>query len=234
MIVRYLLVALAGAAALLLTSCGGSGSTSSSTSASVSAPTPAPATSPAPAPGSSPGSGETGRPVPKPRQEAAPPQRPHPAPRQMRRAGHAAGFLVPQGDNSVPTYGSEGSASQRRAAEAALAAFLDARAGEEWSAACRYLAASVRDRLEKFAKDSGGKLKGCAPVLDALSSSGSSSSLASPLTHGLASLRVKGQNAFALWLGPGGQKYAMPMAAEGGAWRVTQLAPLPYPPGSTP
>jgi|GEM_PF-5192208 len=72
-------------------------------------------------------------------------------------------------------------------------------------------------------------------MLKMFSSTGSgSSSLASPLTHELASLRVKGDDAFALWVGPGRQQYAMPMVDEGGGWRVTQLAPLPYPPGSAP
>ena len=152
----------------------------------------------------------------------------------MHRAGHAAGFLVGGGDNSVPTYGSEGSSAQRRLAEGVLAAYLGARAREDWSAACGYIAASTRGRLEEFAKGSGGKLKGCGPIVKALSGAGSGASLADSLTHGLASLRVKGKNGFALWIGPNSQKYAMPMARDGGAWKVTQLAPLPYPPGSAP
>jgi hypothetical protein len=64
------------------------------------------------------------------------------------------------------------------------------------------------------------------------SNSASGSSLASPLIHALSSLRVKGLNAFALWVGPHEQQYAMPMIREGDVWRVAQIAPLPYPPGS--
>jgi hypothetical protein len=139
---------------------------------------------------------------------------------------------VPQGDNSVPTYGSEGSAAQRASAEASLRAFLEARARRDWATACRHLAASVRTHLEQLAKGSGAKTVGCAATMNAFAGSGPAASLADPLTHGLLSLRVKGTSAFALWVGPRGQKYAMPMAREGGAWAVAQIAPLPYPPGS--
>ena len=45
-------------------------------------------------------------------------------------------------------------------------------------------------------------------------------------------LRIKGQSGFALFYGLHRQKYVMPMAREGGAWKVTQLAPIAYPLGS--
>ncbi|HET9153690.1 MAG TPA: hypothetical protein VFN85_06215 [Solirubrobacterales bacterium] len=45
---------------------------------------------------------------------------------------------------------------------------------------------------------------------------------------------VKGDHAYALWVGPGEQGYAMPMVREAGAWRVTQIAPPSYPTGSAP
>ncbi|MGN6663097.1 MAG: hypothetical protein ACTHK6_02645 [Solirubrobacterales bacterium] len=222
-------VALAlGALALTLASCGGSGS-SSSTDAAPTSPT-GTAQEASPSPASKQGGAKAASPAGKGAPEAAQ-HGPHPPPREVRRAGRAAGFLVPRGDNSIPTYGSEGSASERRAAEAALAAYLDARAGRDWSSACRYLAASTRGHLEEL---SGTGPKGCPSALQALLGSGSSASLANPLTRGLASLRIEGENAFALWIGPQRQKYAMPMAREGDGWRVTQVAPLPYPPGSAP
>jgi hypothetical protein len=51
---------------------------------------------------------------------------------------------------------------------------------------------------------------------------------------GLAALRVKGDKAFALFYGPHAQQYMMPMVREGGAWKVTQLAPMAYPPAGSP
>lgn len=150
------------------------------------------------------------------------------SPREIRRAGRADRFLVPQGDNSVPTYGSEADGRDRRRAEGALAAYLHARSREDWPTACSYLAASLRRGLGRFAKASGGKLKGCGSILKLSAGAG----LADPLDSGLVSLRVKGDHAFALWVGPGEQEYAMPMVREAGAWRVSQIAPPPYPPGS--
>lgn len=220
--------------ALLLTSCGGGGSTSTTSTpvSSTTSATSAPARSEA-----SKVSGNHGGSV--RRQTWAegsppPPRPPHPSPREVRKAGKAAGFLAPQGDNSVPTYGSEASGEQRNVAESELAGFLEARADENWSAACSYLSGASRKRFEEFAGGPGSKPKGCAPILKMFSSSEPNSSLTSPLTHALTSLRVKGENAFALWVGPHGQKYAMPMVREGHVWRVNQIAPLPYPPGGAP
>lgn len=219
------------AGALTLAACGSSSSSSTTASPNVTSTTSTSAGAGAPSARKGPQKRAAAHRVP----QEAQPRAPQPAPSEVRKAGHAAGFMVGGGDNSVPTYGSEASSSQRRRAESALAAYLAARARENWSTACRYLAAPTRRRLEEVAKGSTGKAAGCGRVLKTFSSTGSgSSSLASPLTHQLASLRVKGENAFALWVGPGQQQYAMPMVDEGQGWRVTQLAPLPYPPGSAP
>lgn len=219
------------AAGLTLAACGGGSGSESSTSTTVpTTPPTAPSTAAAPAPSK--------------RQKAAGVERraahkerkplPQPSPREVRKAGHAAGFLVGGGDNSVPTYGSEAVSSVRRLAEGALAGYLSARSREDWASACKFLAASTVGQLERFAKGSGSGPTGCAATLKTLSSTGSASSLADPLTHGLTSLRVKGQSAFALWVGPEKQQYAMPMVREGSGWKLTQIAPLPYPPGSAP
>jgi len=56
-------------------------------------------------------------------------------------------------------------------------------------------------------------------------------------TRGVAALRVKGKGAFALFHGPNASKYVMPMVNEGGAWKMSQLAPVAYPlgaPGAAP
>jgi hypothetical protein len=136
------------------------------------------------------------------------------------------------GGNSASAYGPEASSTQRRLAEGALSAYLAAKAREDWPAACSYLSGPLRRHFEEFARAAGSKLKGCAPILEL--SSGSGPGPAGPPAHGLSSLRVKGESALALWVGPHGQGYAMPMLREGGAWRLAQIAPLPDPPGSAP
>ncbi len=145
--------------------------------------------------------------------------------------GGAASFRVAHGDNSIPDYGQEAHVSERVRATAALAAYLRARAGGEWAKACSLLAAPTRTQLERLGQSAkrGG---GCGKILAGLSSA-PAATRADPLVGGIAALRVKGSSAFVLFHGPHGSKYLMPMRDEDGAWTVGQLAPLPYPLGSS-
>jgi hypothetical protein len=154
-------------------------------------------------------------------------------------SGPSASFRQSGGDNSIPDYGREAPDPERQRAEVALATFLRARAKGEWSLVCTGLASTTRRQLEGFARGSksgaagsaAGATRSCAKVLAALSR-GPASIRADTLTGGLAVLRVQGAIAFALWHGPGGSKYVMPMRNEGGAWKATEFAPLPYPLGA--
>jgi hypothetical protein len=85
--------------------------------------------------------------------------------------------------------------------------------------------------MEGFAKGTSAKIKGCGQVIGALQRGGTAER-ADPLTHGVVALRVKGKQAFALFHGPKGSKYVMPMLKEHGAWKMGDVAPLPYPIGT--
>jgi hypothetical protein len=148
---------------------------------------------------------------------------------ERRAAGRAAAFVAPESDNSIPTFGKEAGASERAGAEALLKRYLRAREREDWAGACRALSRSTREGLEKLAKP-GAETKGCAPTLAALSKE---ADLRDPLTSGLLSLRVQGQNAFALFYGPGHQQYFVPLVREGGIWRPTETAAIGYPPAAS-
>jgi hypothetical protein len=149
-----------------------------------------------------------------------------------KRAGKAAPFLVSSGDNSIPTYGSEASGSQRAAAEQALSGYLAARAEGDWQAACSLMSASVTKQLALLAGEADGGKPSCAAAYAKLSERAPASARADPLIHGLASLRVESPHAFALFYGPGSQQYMMPLEDEGGAWKVTQIAPVAWPIGA--
>jgi hypothetical protein len=95
----------------------------------------------------------------------------------------------------------------------------------------RRAAAPTRRQLETLAKSSKGRIRGCGPVLAALSS-GPAAARADLLTGGVAALRVKGKAAFALFHGPNNSKYVLPMVSVGGAWKMSQLAPIAYPLGT--
>jgi hypothetical protein len=194
-----------------LTSCGGGGSSPSTGSGSTATREPATA--------------EAG---------ISPPQAHHLSKAAMRKtrlerhaAGRAAPFVRPESDNSLPTFGTEAGASEQAAVEASLKPYLRARAAEDWAVVCRGLAVATREGYEKLGHQAG---RGCAPILAALSKE---ADLGDPLNGGLLSLRVHGQNAFALFIGPGHQQYFVPLYREGGAWRPTQPGPIEYPPGAT-
>lgn len=149
-----------------------------------------------------------------------------------RSSAGAAGFRVAHGDNSVPDFGQEAHAARRQRAVGSLITFMQARAKGEWSRVCDYLARSKRRPLESIARRSKGKLAGCGTVLAALLT-GPAAAHADTLTNGVAALRIKGKTAFALFYGPNAGRYVMPMRSEGGAWKMTQLDPLPYPLGTS-
>jgi hypothetical protein len=148
-------------------------------------------------------------------------------------SGPAASFLVPRGDNSIPEFGREAPASERGRALAALAAFLRARAGDEWSRACSDLIGGTRRQLTTIAKTASGKPEGCGRMLAALSPDTSVRARAEMPARGPAALRVRGPNAFLLFYGADGGKYVMPVADEAGAWKMSKLAPIAYPPVPT-
>jgi hypothetical protein len=218
---QLLMLFLALALAAGLAACGGGGSSSSSTTSTASPGASSTSSSSEPGPKAKGGSVTFGKP--RPRETAV-------TKAERRKAGRAAAFVKPESDNSVPTFGSEAGGSERAQAEAALKAYLQARAREDWASACRGLAKSTREGYEKLGSSSTkATAPGCAQVLAALSKG---TDLSDPLTGPLLSLRVHGANAFALFYGPGHQQYMVPMNREAGEWKPTQSAPIAYPPGA--
>lgn len=206
-----------------LTACGGGGSSSASPAAQGGST--AAATAPNSAPSTTTASGKG----------KAPTAPKGSSPSSGSGSGSSAGaksFVKPHGDNSIPTFGSEAAGSERSRAEAALRAYLAARAKGNWAAACSGLAASVRKQVQAFAGAAKGKAGGCPPLYKALSASTPASARANPLSGAIVALRIKGQSGFALFYGPHSQQYVMPMVNEGGAWKVGELAPIAYPLGS--
>ncbi len=94
---------------------------------------------------------------------------------------------------------------------------------------CEHLAHPLHKILEALARGSKRALRNCGERL-AATLTGPASERADTLTHGgIAALRINGTTAFALFYGSNTNKYVMPMRNENGSWKMTQLAPLPYP-----
>ena len=135
-----------------------------------------------------------------------------------------AEFRQSGGDDSVPDFGEEGTASERDQAAAVLRGYLKAQADEDWGAACARLSRMIQRQLEQLAVASK-QAKDCAGILAGLSAALPPRSRASfARAEKVASLRVEGNRAFALYHGSGGVDYYMPMAKDGAEWKVASIA----------
>ena len=143
--------------------------------------------------------------------------------------GGISRFATSEGDNSIQESGTEGTPSQTEEAAAVLHAYLDARLAHRWSDACFYLsagyAATIEAFAERYAKKKG--IEGCPEVLEALATGSSRQALVATASADVGALRIEGDHGFVLYRGAGGEPYAMPMAIEGGAWKVGSLEGVP-------
>lgn len=138
-------------------------------------------------------------------------------------------FRVPGGDNSIQTFGGEAASSERQAATATLKGYLDARAAGRWAESCRYMASEMVRSLEELVKNSPQlKDKDCGGIIAMLSSGATSELRRNPMAGGVVSLRIEGDRAFAMFNGTDGKGYFMPMARDGGEWKVASLAAVPF------
>lgn len=142
----------------------------------------------------------------------------------------SAEFRTPGGDNSIQSFGEEADSAELEAASTALAGFLDARADGDWAGACEQMAKAAVKPLEQLLSSSNQqKGKGCAAALAAVIGRAPASTRENTMTGGIASLRVEGDRAFALYHGPEGVDYFVPMVSEDGEWKVGALAPSEFP-----
>lgn len=149
----------------------------------------------------------------------------HPAPVEGKRSDV---FVVPGGDNSIQEYGEEQGAEERAAAMLPIAALYKAQFTGNWSEVCdTYLSASNVEQLELLTEKSPQlKGKGCAETLSGLTQA---TGIKTPDTPdgGVVSFRVEGDTGFAIYWGIDGKGYAFALKSEGGAWKLTSLAPTP-------
>lgn len=143
--------------------------------------------------------------------------------------GGSEQFKVKGGDNSVQEFGAEADTSELDAAATALHDFLDARAEGNWAAACHYMSKSVTESFEKVAAQGGAKGgTSCAATLEKLINPDAKELMkAEAAKADVGSLRIEGEHAFVIYTGTEGTVLAMPMANEGGAWKVASLAGTP-------
>jgi hypothetical protein len=143
--------------------------------------------------------------------------------------GGSQQFEVKGADNSVQEFGEEADTSEFDEAATAVHDFLDARAEGNWAAACEYMSKNTIESLEKLAAQAKQiEDKSCAGVLEKLINPAAKGALKTEAEQAnVRSLRTKGEQAFVIYTVSGGTVYAMPMANEGGDWKVASLAGTP-------
>jgi hypothetical protein len=143
--------------------------------------------------------------------------------------GGAEQFKVKGGDNSIQEFGEEADSEEFDAAAAALHNFLDARAEGNWAAACQYMAGSVIESFEKLAAQAKQiEDTSCGGILENLTNPAAAQSMKEEAAKAnVGSLRIEDEQAFVIYTGIDGTVMAMPMANEGGDWKVASLAGTP-------
>ncbi len=129
----------------------------------------------------------------------------------------------------MATFGKESDEAERSAASAVLSESLEARQAADFAAQC----ATLGKRGMKAVFGPGGKVEPseCAATLERLAKplSKSNGVRTDTLSGEIDALRVKGEQAFALYHGNDGNDYAMPMEKEGGRWKVGSLITIELP-----
>lgn len=121
----------------------------------------------------------------------------------------------------------EGETAETAAAMKVLTAFMKARAASDWATECSYAGAPALAPLEEMAKENPQyKGKPCPVLLAALAELQPKNVRENNLT-GSITVRTEGSRAVALYHGPEGKAYAMPMVKEGGDWKVASLLTEP-------
>ncbi len=143
--------------------------------------------------------------------------------------GGSAQYLVKGGDNSIQEFGSEVEGSEFEKAATALHDFLDARAAGDAAAACSYMSKSVIESFKQLAaKSTQGGGTSCATILEELTNPAAKPAMKAEAAQAdVGSLRVEGERAFLIYTGAGKTVLAIPMADEGGTWKVAGLAGTP-------
>jgi hypothetical protein len=143
--------------------------------------------------------------------------------------GGAEQFRVKGGDNSVQEFGAEAEPSKFEAAAQALHNFLDARAAGDWDAACEYMSRATVASFEQIAaRGEQGSSATCGEIVEGLINPNAKQALKEEAEKAdVGSLRVDGEQAFLIYTGTESTVLAMPMANEGGEWKVASLAGTP-------
>lgn len=133
-----------------------------------------------------------------------------------------------KGENGeLATAGKESTIEEREAASKVVEESFAAAAASEWAKQCATFSSELVESLETRSR-SKGKIS-CVGSLEQLAKAIALGAPQNPMTEPLAALRVNGNRAFAFFHGVGGQHFVIPLAREGGQWKLASLSPQETP-----
>jgi hypothetical protein len=150
--------------------------------------------------------------------------------------GPSREFLVPGGDNVVQTFGEEAPMRERQQAFQVIAAWMEARAAQNWKKDCSYFSRAYKHSLvaTDAVRVTEGKVTNCPAAL-AYFGHLASGSYKNNLTGPIDSLRVGGLEsvegrqvigAYAQYHGNDGKDWVIPLEKEGGDWKIAKATPI--------
>jgi hypothetical protein len=150
--------------------------------------------------------------------------------------GPSREFLVPGGDNVVQTFGEEATMRERQRAFRVIAAWMKARAAQNWKKDCSYFSRAYKHGLvaTDAVQVTDGKVTTCPAAL-AYFGPNASGNYKNNLTGPVDSLRVGEAEsvggrqvtfAYAQYHGNDGRDWVIPLEREGRQWTVAKAAPI--------
>jgi hypothetical protein len=137
-------------------------------------------------------------------------------------------FFVVGGDNAVQLFGHEATGGERAQGSKVIERWMRARAAKDHATECVYLARSfVSEFVVEATKVSKGKATTCPQALAFFgTSAGGVNHFDDTTTGPIDSLRIEGGQGYGQYHGNDGHDYIVPMAREGGEWKVSTASPF--------
>ena len=141
--------------------------------------------------------------------------------------GPSREFLIREGDNAVQTFGREATKAERDQASRIIAAWMKARAAQNWEKDCSYFSrGTIHSLVDTDARYvTRGKVRTCPQALEYFGHEASGNyknNLAGPID----SLRIQEGHGFAQYHGNDGHDWVVAVQRENGKWLISSTTPL--------
>ncbi len=127
------------------------------------------------------------------------------------------------GEKSIEQFGSEAEGSEHDAIVGSFKGYLEAIAGQDFTAACSYLASNVQRSLSQLPVK-GLKSKGCPAILPKLLAPTAKAVARQQAEGRITKVRVERGRAFVVFHAPGAKLFQMTMVRENGNWKAATVA----------